>query len=416
MTENQFRDSLDALMAGEGMMPPAPIDSSEAVTRPVPVTSMATCGSNNNLMATTAAPFVDTKTAFQHPAAEGSDYGTTLSMLGLSSMGNFSTGYPSLMTPGIPPPGGGDGGAGLMAFGQQFGSSSTCSSVSGSKRRRNHPEVSEDETSERKRQDRNVREQQRSQQISCQIAHLRDILTQASVQFKPDKYSTLVTVGDYLKQLQERSRALDEEKKKLLDTVKQTSELTSSHHGPSLDGDGKSPPLAAEVSSSGSEEMGFVSGLDYKMTFASCPVPCAITSIDGRFLDCNKEFEKLTCFTKFELVPLKSPSPPPSSSSTSESTNGRGTTPSRNMSLFNVLTRDHMEPVFIAMTELLKSPQPDCKTTQEKEIDPDEDSWSGSVNLSKNDKLKVTLRIQLVRGMQGKPKFFNTTLLRTAGS
>jgi len=59
------------------------------------------------------------------------------------------------------------------------------------------------------------------------------------------------------------------------------------------------------------------------------------------------------------------------------------------MSLFNVLTRDHMEPVFIAMTELLKSPQPDCKTTQEKEIDPDEDSWSGSVNLSKNDKLKV---------------------------
>ena len=86
--------------------------------------------------------------------------------------------------------------------------------------------VSEDESERvKRRRDRNAREQQRSQQITVQINHLRDVLTESNVSFKPDKYSTLVGVADYIKSLRSRKALLDEEHAKLLDTIRRTSDV-----------------------------------------------------------------------------------------------------------------------------------------------------------------------------------------------
>jgi len=86
--------------------------------------------------------------------------------------------------------------------------------------------VSEDGSDRvKRRRDRNAREQQRSQQITVQINHLRDVLTESNVSFKPDKYSTLVGVADYIKSLRSRKALLDEEHAKLLDTIRRTSDV-----------------------------------------------------------------------------------------------------------------------------------------------------------------------------------------------
>lgn len=60
--------------------------------------------------------------------------------------------------------------------------------------------------SERRRYDRNWREQQRSYRISQQIKELRDVLADSNVPYKPNKFSILISVTEYIKQLQSRDR------------------------------------------------------------------------------------------------------------------------------------------------------------------------------------------------------------------
>ena len=83
----------------------------------------------------------------------------------------------------------------------------------------------------RRRRDRNTREQQRSQKISTQIDVLRDVLKEANVGFKSDKHSTLVSVTEYIRTLQNRKALLDEEHARLLTTIRRTSDAVLSGGG-----------------------------------------------------------------------------------------------------------------------------------------------------------------------------------------
>merc|ERR1711981_741571 len=58
-----------------------------------------------------------------------------------------------------------------------------------------------------------------------------------------------------------------------------------------------SPPLQDEAA-------GFLQGLDYKNFFNSCPLAVAVLSVDGRFIDSNKEFEEFSMHTRNELLPM----------------------------------------------------------------------------------------------------------------
>jgi PAS domain-containing protein len=244
--------------------------------------------------------------------------------------------------------------------------------------------ISEDEgDQDRRRHDRNWREQQRSQRITQQIITLKNILEGAQIEFKPDKYSTLVTVGDYIKTLQEQSAKLDQEHQKLLDTLTKTSEIVNSKYAPTkqesvdLMCDSLSPPE--------DEALTKIQGIDYESVFMSSPFPFAISSIDGRFIDCNDEFEALTGYKRDELLPLEF------QAKEEEAVDIGGMTydkdrPQRNLSIFNVLQRESMQKVFSAMSEMLKQP-----FVRDQIDDSLTDFWSQPVELCRNPSSKVCL-------------------------
>jgi len=282
--------------------------------------------------------------------------------------------------------------------------------------------VSEDEEEkQRRRMDRNLREQQRSHRITEQIGHLRDVLAAANIHFKPDKYSTLVSVVDYIKELQSRSTLLDSEHKKLLETIAKTNEMVNSPYYPNSDDAQVSNDLLCDAPSGSAledETAVFVRGLDYKNVFRQCGIALAIASIDGRFMDCNPEFESLTGYARDELLPgegldqgdaaavattttsTPTPDETPSASQMGGVPATVTTTPKRNLSLFNLLGRQDMEQVFLAMSRMLKKPVTSGSPTNvvacedDKEGDDDSNSldvWSGKVTQSRREGTNVSL-------------------------
>jgi PAS domain-containing protein len=326
--------------------------------------------------------------------------------------------------------------------------------------------VSEDEgDGKQRRMGRNQREQQRSHQITQQITHLRDVLATANVNFKPDKYSTLVSVVDYITQLQSRSMLLDAEHKRLLDTISRTNEMVNSAYcKTSTKGDiALSSDLRCDAVTSGpvlEDEVGiFVQGLDYRAIFNHCGIALAVASIDGRFIDCNPGFERLTGYSREELLPTFSKQETkkheavadsvPSSSELSGSDCGSSMTeddsrrekqePKRNLSLFNLLSRETMEKVFLAMSCMLKQPilgHSEAADSEDVASLKAQDFWNGLVSQSRQKEIKVCthsilvgacsllseglsyiffifklrINVTLFRSPQGRPKFFNCAL------
>jgi Helix-loop-helix DNA-binding domain len=268
------------------------------------------------------------------------------------------------------------------------------------------PAISEDESDFRKRKsDRNAREQQRAQQVTDQIAHLRDLILGSGVALdKIDKFSTLIAVEKYIRSLQTKSLELKAEHDSLLLTLQQTTEHVNSRYVSS------SSQAVATVSSGGEEsrrgeahdqtddddedsdgggiDAPLMKEINYKWIFDFCSFASSVTSIDGRFLDCNKEFEVLSGFTRAELLRLDHIS---SNNKSDVKTNGTDaaeppTEPpkaSRNMSIFNILQREHIERLFCAMSKVLqKSSNNDSDDDEEEEDNNnnnDEDACSDTI-------------------------------------
>ena len=193
-------------------------------------------------------------------------------------------------------------------------SSSSYSVPNSRKRRASNPNmsslaISEDEEERKKRRhERNAREQERSHKITERIAELKSVLSEAGIHFKPDRYSTLVSVVNYIKALQVRSASLDDEHRKLLATIAGADKMVKSGGPEVVTTTQTHTPMenasnSSTTSSSNDEEfLVFVQGIDYKTIFASCGVALAIASVDGRFVDCNEEFLRITSYTRKELL------------------------------------------------------------------------------------------------------------------
>lgn len=210
----------------------------------------------------------------------------------------------------------------------------------------------------RRRYERNLREQQRSYRISQQIKGLRDVLTESNVPFKPNKYSILSSVVEYIKQLQARAIMLDTEHQKLIITIRQTNELVNSGNTPSSEAETEATNLTGNTSPSecGSDsDMLFVPGLDYRSLFEQCPAALGIAALDGRILECNPEFQMLLGFPRDELM---------------------------KQSLFN-LVRNHQD-IFRAMAEMLKFAEEPVNVNGNPTAAAKNQYWSGPV-VSKRD-------------------------------
>ena len=270
-------------------------------------------------------------------------------------------------------------------------------------------EVSEDESErERRRQDRNLREQQRSHQINHQIGDLREMLVAAGIRFKPDKYSTLATVGSYIKELQEKKNSLEEQHQKLLDTITETASIMSKQHIPNASSasDGESAAMASGYSDlladGNTTQDESCPGIDYKAIFSCCSLfGSAVTSIDGRFLDCNKGFEDVSGFSRPELLPLNEDSKDASPVVGEDGVE-------RNLSLFNILAREDMENVFLSMSNLLKRPVLPNQVPEDLNF---QDTWTAYATLCRKDGGKIQLCLSLIRTSDGRPRLFNCTII-----
>jgi PAS domain-containing protein len=202
---------------------------------------------------------------------------------------------------------------------------------------------------EKRRYDRNIREQQRSFKISQQIKELRNVLAESSIPFKPNKFSILMRVVEYIKQLQSRAIMLDAEHRKLIDTIQQTSDMVNSGQTPD---DTCSTQTDTSAPIGNDAELMLVQGLDYKSIFAQCTAGLGVAALDGRILACNEEFAAISGFTKEDML---------------------------RQSVFNLM-QNH-EVVFRAMGEMLSNSSTPETAEDKNGIPPAPPLyWSGAVN------------------------------------
>lgn len=234
---------------------------------------------------------------------------------------------------------------------------------------------------EKRRYERNLREQQRSFKITQQIKELRDVLAESCIPFKPNKFSILMSVVDYVKQLQSRAIMLDAEHRKLIDTIRQTSELVKSGQTPLPDNTGSNDNQRAPDVGNDSEML-FVQGLEYQNVFNQCPAALGVAALDGRILACNDECAVVAGVSKGNLL---------------------------RQSLFNLM--NNHEEVFRAMGEMLSKGMLGHQTTKQDD-EPAQPPlyWSGVV---KQTSQNLFMNITLTRSSEGLPKFFNFALTAT---
>jgi len=230
---------------------------------------------------------------------------------------------------------------------------------------------------DQRRHERNMREQARSHKISQQIKALRDVLSESKVPFKPNKYSILTSVADYIKQLQNHTVFLDGEHKKLLNTITKTTEMVNSGSVPSTSG--KGPNDMANVTNDA--EMLLVQGLDYRTIFNQCSAALGVVSLDGRFLSCNTEFQNVIGYTRDQL---------------------------EKHSFFDLVADEDADKFFGRVNEVLN-----IKTNAENDSDSKAGEkistklWSGSISRSQQN---FQVNITVTRTTKGIPKFFNCAL------
>lgn len=159
-------------------------------------------------------------------------------------------------------------------------------------------QVQDKDPIKRRRNERNLREQERSKRINQQIKELRSVLNESNVSYKQNKYSILVTVVEYIKQLQKRSTLAENEQKRLTNSIKLASGFSSERFVNSSN----QPPNGYLFRSESDVDVGNdteqVKGIDYRAVFEQCQFPFAILSVDGRFLMCNAKFEAITGLDK----------------------------------------------------------------------------------------------------------------------
>lgn len=224
---------------------------------------------------------------------------------------------------------------------------------------------------ERRRHERNMREQQRSGLISQQIKELREVLTESNIPFKPNKFSILVSVVEYIKSLQARAIMLDSEHQKLAETIREASDLVTNGLTSEEDKECMSP-LSDEPQS----ELLFVQGIDYRAVFNHCPFAMGVASLDGRILVCNSSFESLLGLNKDRA---------------------------RQQSFF-VFIRNHQD-IFDAMADLLKRSSVASETGEGVVVKEEHLLyWCGQVVTLRSQRLMFN--ITLTSSSNGEPSFF----------
>eukprot|EP00986_Skeletonema_menzelii_P019822 scaffold29295_cov160-Skeletonema_menzelii.AAC.1 len=252
-------------------------------------------------------------------------------------------------------------------------------------------------TNER-REERNMREKERSLKITQQIHELRNLLSSGGVIVpKGTKSTILAEAANYIRLLQQQHNRSELEKQQLVQEVQrigggaigQQASVAIRHVAAqngidSVLGLGPVPNSVASAQSM-QDSLG---DRDFRIVFNSCSVGMAIATMGGSFIDCNSAFTQLSSYTKQEL---------------------------KAMTIFNITSRDDLQGAFDMMSKLITPPTSgfdgDGNSVQ------DEKSQAPVVLRSAiRHRSDLGLSVSLIRGDDGVARYFNITLVKLPSS
>eukprot|EP00573_Skeletonema_grethae_P009685 CAMPEP_0201694184 /NCGR_PEP_ID=MMETSP0578-20130828/6534_1 /ASSEMBLY_ACC=CAM_ASM_000663 /TAXON_ID=267565 /ORGANISM="Skeletonema grethea, Strain CCMP 1804" /LENGTH=388 /DNA_ID=CAMNT_0048179827 /DNA_START=179 /DNA_END=1345 /DNA_ORIENTATION=- len=252
-------------------------------------------------------------------------------------------------------------------------------------------------TNER-REERNMREKERSLKITQQIHELRNLLSSGGVIVpKGTKSTILAEAANYIRLLQQQHTRSELEKQQLVQEVQrigggaigQKASVAIRHVAAqngidSVLGLGPVPNADASSPHSMHDSLG---DRDFRIVFNSCSVGMAIATMGGSFIDCNAAFTQLSSYTKQEL---------------------------KAMTIFNITSRDDLQGAFDMMSKLITPPTSgfdgDGNVQDEK---PPAPVVLRSAIRHRSD---LGLSVSLIRGDDGVARYFNITLVKLPSS
>jgi len=174
-------------------------------------------------------------------------------------------------------------------------------------------------TEERKKRLRNEREQRRAHLITDQIDSLKGVLENSNFPLRStSKFDILAACDEYIQHLRQRKNCLDQEHKLGGGGGGGGGSANGSvRSGGSGGGGGGQSSSSVSSASEDGESMSSRGGgrgmtaaaaaqrnivLDFSEIFRSSHVPMAVVSIDGRILQCNDEFSRVTGYTNDRLT------------------------------------------------------------------------------------------------------------------
>lgn len=157
-----------------------------------------------------------------------------------------------------------------------------------------------------RRQERNLREQRRSNQISQQIEQLKEILNQSGysgIGRQANKFTVLHATAEYIRDLQDRNDQLAARRASIAGQSFQGLGVKEEGFGSLFDGGGGAdyPIESSETKGRGKGGL-FIGDIDYKHVFSKTAIAMAIANTDGILMDCNNCFITASGFSKDDLM------------------------------------------------------------------------------------------------------------------
>lgn len=275
-----------------------------------------------------------------------------------------------------------------------------------SQKRKTEPTATQSDASAKKlkkaityerREERNLREKERSLKITQQIHELRNLLSLGGVIVPKGTKSTILTeAANYIRLLQQHQVRSEVEKGQLVKEVQRIGsggigektayaiQQTAAQNGVSSvlsQGQAQQP----QAPSSGIADT--LGDREYRCVFNSCSVGMAIATMGGSFIDCNLAFTQLSSYSKQEL---------------------------KAMTIFNITSREDLQGAFDMMSQLITPPSG--------QLDADGNGSGGVIDNSSQtpvilrsairNRSDLGLSVSLIRGDDGMARYFNVTLVK----
>mmetsp|Transcript_4073 Transcript_4073/g.9041 ORF Transcript_4073/g.9041 Transcript_4073/m.9041 type:complete len:404 (-) Transcript_4073:336-1547(-) len=249
-------------------------------------------------------------------------------------------------------------------------------------------------TNER-REERNLREKERSLKITQQIHELRNLLSMGGVIVPKGTKSTILTeAANYIRLLQQQQYRSEMDKAQLVQEVQRIGNgaigekaAYAIRHAAAQNGVSSMANLPEGPASSSdpqSELSDTLGDREYRCVFDSCSVGMAIATMGGSFIDCNLAFTELSSYTKQEL---------------------------KAMTIFNITSREDLQGAFDMMSHLITPPtgglDADGNSIEDNKLQSPVILRSAIRHRS-----DLGLSVSLIRGDDGVARYFNVTLVK----